>query len=114
MTGPSSRAESLTARREEILGQLAEIEQELAALRTDREGADDDDEHDPDGVPLSAQWSGLEGRRESKLAALAALDEASSRLARGEDGLCRRCGRPIAPARLAVRPEATTCIDCAD
>lgn len=113
MTDPSSRAASLAARREEILVQLAEIERELAALRTDRVAVDDDDEHDPDGVPLSAQWSGLEGRRESKLSALATLDESIARLERGEDGLCRSCGRPIAPARLAVRPEATTCIDCA-
>lgn len=113
MTRSPSRAESLAVRREEILAQLAEIERELAALRTDREGVGDDDEHDPDGVPLSAQWSSIEGRKESKLSALDALDEAIGRLERGEDGLCRSCGRPIPPARLAVRPEATTCIDCA-
>jgi DnaK suppressor protein len=27
--------------------------------------------------------------------------------------VCERCGRPIAPERLAARPEARRCIACA-
>ncbi|MGZ4608520.1 MAG: TraR/DksA C4-type zinc finger protein [Blastococcus sp.] len=27
--------------------------------------------------------------------------------------MCENCGRPIAPERLAARPAARTCIDCA-
>lgn len=107
------RAARLASRRHEVQAQLDEIEQELAALRRTREGASDDDEHDPDGVPLSEQWSRLEGLRLARAEALAGIDEAETRRERGEDGRCRRCGAPIAPARLAVRPEATTCIDCA-
>jgi DnaK suppressor protein len=38
--------------------------------------------------------------------ALAKLDE-------GTYGLCDRCGRPIAPRRLQVKPESVRCIDCA-
>lgn len=113
MASPESRAESIDARRHEVREQLAGIERELAALRRTREGLSDDDEHDPDGVPLSSQWSRLEGLKQTKLEALATIDEADERLARGEDGRCSVCGRPIASARLAVRPEATTCIDCA-
>ncbi|MGO1409363.1 MAG: TraR/DksA family transcriptional regulator [Brachybacterium sp.] len=41
------------------------------------------------------------------------MDDAHTRWSRGEDERCSVCGGPIAPARLAVRPEATTCIDCA-
>lgn len=107
------RAEQLASRRREVQVQLHEIEQQLAALRSSREGAADDDEHDPDGVPLSEQWSRLEGLRLARSEALARIDEAAERLERGEDGRCRRCGAAIAPARLAARPEATTCIDCA-
>jgi DnaK suppressor protein len=44
---------------------------------------------------------------------LAELDAARARLAAGTYGVCERCGRPIAPARLAARPEARLCIDCA-
>ncbi|MFD1834589.1 TraR/DksA family transcriptional regulator [Brachybacterium rhamnosum] len=111
---PGDRAAQLAERRAAARAQLEEIEQELVALRRTREGEADDDEHDPDGVPLSAQWSRLEGLRLARLDALAGIDEAQERLRRGEDGRCARCGKPIAPARLAVRPEATTCIDCAD
>jgi len=107
------RATQLASRRREVQTQLDEVEQELTALRRTREGASDDDEHDPDGVPLSEQWSRLEGLRLARTEALAGIDEATGRLESGEDGLCRRCGNPIAPARLAVRPEVTTCIDCA-
>lgn len=96
-----------------MLAQLREVEQELAALRRTREGVADDDEHDPDGVPLSAQWSRLEGLRLARSEALTGIDEAAQRLAEGTDGRCESCGAPIAPARLAARPEATTCIDCA-
>ncbi|MGO2313797.1 MAG: TraR/DksA family transcriptional regulator [Brachybacterium tyrofermentans] len=107
------RAAQLASRRREVQAQLDEVERELAALRRTREGASDDDEHDPDGAPLSEQWSRLEGLRLARTEALAGIDEAEGRLGRGEDGRCRRCGAPIAPARLAARPEATTCIDCA-
>lgn len=110
---PGDRAAQLAARRVTVLAQLEEIEQELVALRRTREGEADDDEHDPDGVPLSAQWSRLEGLRLARTDVLAGIDVAQERLRHGEDGLCQRCGTPIAPARLAVRPEATTCIDCA-
>lgn len=108
-----SRAAKIEARRHEALARLAGIEHELSALRRTREGLSDDDEHDPDGVPMSAQWSRLEGLRQSTLENLTAIDDAYARWSRGEDGRCSTCGRPIAPARLAARPEATTCIDCA-
>lgn len=108
-----SRAERIGARRRKVLTQLADLDEELDALRRTREGLSDDDEHDPDGVPLSAQWSRLEGLKQNKLDALATIDEAEARRASGEDGRCSVCGGPIAPARLEARPEATTCIDCA-
>jgi DnaK suppressor protein len=107
------RARRLEERRHEVLAQLVGIDEDLSALRRTREGLSDDDEHDPDGVPLSAQWDRLEGLKQAKLAALAAIEQARERAASGTDGVCEVCGRPIAAARLAVRPEATTCIDCA-
>lgn len=111
MTG--SRAARIAQRRGEVLANLAELDQQLADLRALRERLHDDDEHDPDGVSLSSEWSRLEGLRQAEVAALAAIDEAAERLARGEDATCSVCGRPIAPERLEARPQATTCIDCA-
>src|SRR5690242_6416847 len=37
--------------------------------------------------------------------------EALARKAAGTYGICEGCGRPIDPARLKARPEATLCID---
>jgi DnaK suppressor protein len=110
---PRSRAEGIADRRREVVEQLADVERELAELRRMREGLNDDDEHDPDGVSLSSEWSRLEGLRQTQVDALAAIDEAAERLATGDDAICSACGRPIAPERLEARPQATTCIACA-
>src|SRR5690625_7602528 len=96
---PESRAEQIDARRRTVLQQLGELDEELDALRRTRAGISDDDEHDPDGVPFSAQWSRLEGLKRNKLDALTMIDEAEARRASGEDGRCRLCGGRIAPAR---------------
>lgn len=111
--GDDERAARLAARRLEVVAQLQEVEGQLAELRAARGALHDDDEHDPDGVSLSSEWSRLEGLRREEVAALDALDEAARRLARGEGGRCARCGQPIDPARLEARPSATTCIACA-
>jgi DnaK suppressor protein len=44
---------------------------------------------------------------------LSALEAAERRLEAGTFGICRTCGRPIAPARLEVLPAATECVSCA-
>jgi RNA polymerase-binding transcription factor DksA len=109
----SSRADGIAARRQELVAALEEVERELAELRSMRERQHDDDEHDPDGVSLSSEWSRLEGLRQTEVAALAAIDAAAARLSAGDDGICAVCGGPIAPERLEARPDATTCISCA-
>lgn len=114
MTGPDSghRAQ-IVGRIAENKSQLDEIERQLAALREIRDEGNDDDEHDPDGQPLSAQWSRLEGVRSTLLAERAELDSALARSAAGLDRTCAVCGGPIAAGRLEARPQATTCINCA-
>ncbi len=42
------------------------------------------------------------------------LAEALQRLHGGDYGQCEECGEPIAPARLRVLPEVTTCVRCQD
>lgn len=108
-----AHADGLEQRRLEVEQLLASADQQLADLRQMREGLNDDDEHDPDGVSLSSEWSRLEGLRQNRIDQLAAIDAAAERLAEGTDAVCTVCGGPIAPERLEVRPEATTCIDCA-
>jgi DnaK suppressor protein len=43
---------------------------------------------------------------------MALVDEALARLEGGTFGACRRCGKPIAAARLEALPWAAHCIDC--
>ncbi len=43
---------------------------------------------------------------------LAQIDLALARIAAGKYGICDRCGKPIAPARMEAVPHATLCIEC--
>lgn len=45
--------------------------------------------------------------------ALGDVQRALEKLASGTYGVCERCGRPIAPARLEAMPAVTSCIECA-
>lgn len=86
----------------------------LDELAHDREGSNDDDEHDPEGVTLSSEWSRLAGIAEAAAAELRQVDDAIARLDAGAYGVCAGCGRPIPAARLEVRPFATHCVACAE
>ena len=41
------------------------------------------------------------------------IEQALSRVKRGEYGICRECGAPIQPDRLVVLPSTKLCIRCA-
>lgn len=86
----------------------------LAELMHDREGSNYDDEHDPEGVTLSSEWSRLTGLAEAAASELQQVDDAIARLDAGTYGVCANCGRPIPEARLEVRPFATHCVACAE
>ncbi|MDR2322861.1 TraR/DksA family transcriptional regulator [Microbacterium sp. NPDC089698] len=86
----------------------------LDELVHDREGSNDDDEHDPEGVTLSSEWSRLSALAEDAAAQLQQVDDALARLEAGGYGVCTSCGRPIPLARLEVRPFAEHCVACAE
>src|SRR4051794_41941154 len=78
----------------------------LAELTHDRSSQSDDDEHDPEGVPLLAEWSRLSGLIESAHRELQQVDDAIARMDAGTYGVCTNCGRSIPGARLRARPFA--------
>ncbi|MCK8475997.1 TraR/DksA family transcriptional regulator [Microbacterium aurugineum] len=86
----------------------------LDELTHDREGSNDDDEHDPEGVTLSSEWSRLTGLAEAAASELRQVDDALARVDAGTYGLCANCGRPIPAGRLEARPFAEYCVACAE
>ena len=92
---------------------VRKFEDELDALTRARRSESDDDEHDPEGVPLSAEWSRITGLLESARSNAAQVEAAKVRLADGSYGVCVGCGQQIPVERLEVRPCADRCVPCA-
>lgn len=93
--------------------EAARVDEQLRELLLDRADGTADDEHDPEGTPLSAEWSRIAGVRDALALTERELAAARDRLQAGGYGECASCGRPIGAARLAARPTAELCIDCA-
>lgn len=103
----------LRAQRRELELELTRQGDSLNAVRTARSGGDADDEHDPEGPTLSDEWSLRAGVHGELTKTLTAIDAALARIRAGEYGRCLRRGEPIGFDRLAARPAAELCIDCA-
>ncbi len=100
------------------------VERERAKLEVERQELDakiqhlgewlksevdiDAEEGDPDLFEREknlALLNTLERRLEQIVSAIRAIDK-------GLYGVCERCGQPIDPARLEVKPDATLCLKC--
>ena len=104
----------LEALRREASDRTTALSAALAQLTHDRSSQSDDDEHDPEGVPLSAEWSRLSGLLDAARDELQQLDDALARMDDGDYGVCANCGRRIPLARLRVRPFAALCVPCGE
>lgn len=95
---------TLRARRAEILGDLARIEDAL------------DDTPPKDWEDRASERQGdevLEAHGQLEQAELRQIDAALRRIADGTYGICLKCGDPISDARLAAVPTAPLCKTCA-
>ena len=106
--------QNLETAREDAAVRAAAAASALADLIRDRQGSNDDDEHDPEGVTLSSEWSRLSALSDAAADELRQFDAALARLDDGTYGICARCGKPIPAARLEVRPFAELCVPCAE
>lgn len=86
----------------------------LAHVGSMRDSAGGDDEHDPEGVPLSEEWSRLDAQRAAAEQELREIAAAETRIADGRYGICADCGEVIPAARLEVLPFALRCVPCAE
>lgn len=112
MTGISG--EMLAERRADAVARAESAASALAELVHDRQGSNDDDEHDPEGVTLSSEWSRLSALSDAAADEVRRYDDALMRWDAGTYGLCASCGKPIPTARLEVRPFAELCVPCAE
>src|SRR5215218_9269536 len=97
-------AQDLARTRADTLAQIAALSAEFDEVVAASASSNADDEHDPEGATIAFE--------RQQVAALLAQER--QRLADVDDALARaECGRAIAPERLAARPQARTCIDCA-
>jgi RNA polymerase-binding transcription factor len=114
MTNPSSINTALV---EDLRGRLwlargalfrtvARTDDELATLEAHQAGALVEDAA---METAAAILSRLEGQQRHELDE---IEDALGRLESGTFGLCERCQRPIALARLRAMPAARHCVDC--
>lgn len=103
----------LLAEREAALAQIEALTQEFDGLVAASRSSNADDEHDPEGATIAFERQQVVALLEQAQRRLADVDAALAHRAAGDYGICENCGRPIAAERLAARPAARTCIDCA-
>ncbi len=111
--GYGTAREALDAERAETLQRLAGLEREFAGIVEASDSANTDDEHDPEGATIAFERQHVAALLRQAHDQLDSVDAALRRLDEGGYGRCERCGRPIAPERLAARPSATRCVSCA-
>lgn len=114
MTGAADPRRRLDAERVAACDRIASLDGELRRLEESAAEVATDDEHDPDGSGgLAVGRAQLQALRDQARTQLAEVEAAVQRLDAGRYGLCERCGQPVAAGRLAARPTARLCIDCA-
>lgn len=99
--------------RDEASALAARLLDDMRAVSDARDASNVDDEHDPEGSTIAFERSQLEAIRRSALDRRAEAEAALDRIDAGSYGVCLNCGRPIPPERLAARPMAALCLDCA-
>jgi DnaK suppressor protein len=106
-------AAGLARARAEALAQIDALTREFDEVVAASAASNADDEHDPEGATIAFERQQVVALLEQARRRLADVDDALAREAAGDYGRCTDCSRPIAAERLAARPQARTCIDCA-
>jgi RNA polymerase-binding protein DksA len=106
-------SDPLLAEREAALAQIEALTREFDEVVAASQASNADDEHDPEGATIAFERQQVAALLEQAQRRLADVDAALARREAGGYGICESCGRPIGAERLAARPAARTCIDCA-
>jgi RNA polymerase-binding protein DksA len=112
MTAANPRA-LLVAERHEVIERLEALERDFNGIVDAAGQANADDEHDPEGATIAFERQYIAALLGQARSQLSQVEAAIARLDVGRYGECENCGVPIGADRLAARPTARTCIDCA-
>ncbi len=105
--------DALLEERAAALAQIEALSREFDGVVAASQASNADDEHDPEGATIAFERQQVVALLDQARRRLADVEAALARRDAGDYGICTTCGRPIAPERLAARPAARTCIDCA-
>lgn len=108
-----SIGDTLDQERRDTLARIDALTTDFDAIVAGSAETTGDDEHDPEGSTIAYERAQIAALLGAARAYLDDLDQAVARLADGRYSVCEECGGPIAAQRLAARPAARTCIDCA-
>jgi DnaK suppressor protein len=106
-------ADPLLDERAVVLRDIESLRREFDQVVEASASSNADDEHDPEGATIAFERQQTAALLEQARRRLAEIDAALARREAGGYGVCEGCGRPIGAERLAARPAARTCIDCA-
>jgi DnaK suppressor protein len=102
-------AEELRARRDELTAELGEV----TAIERDPDASVSFGKRVGDGTTAAVERLNRVGTARELAAMLEDVQRALVKLEDGTYGICDRCGRLIAEARLEARPWSVDCVDCA-
>ncbi len=103
----------LEEERETYVRQARDLAAEAEALASDREPGDTQfDEESGEGDTLNVERERDLALSASATQAVEEIDRALRRMDIGSFGICERCGKKIAVARLEALPFAALCIEC--
>jgi len=113
MTADSDPRVLIEAERQAVLERIAALERDFNDIVEATGQANSDDEHDPEGATIAFERQHLAALLSQAHDQLGRVEAAIALLDAGSYGVCERCGNAVGDERLAARPTATTCIDCA-
>jgi RNA polymerase-binding transcription factor DksA len=100
--------------RTQLEAELSRLDEQLAALGHGGPGSDlEFDENFADTGQVTAERGEVEALAGTLLETRADVERALQKIDQGSYGVCERCSKPIAEARLEANPTARLCITCA-
>jgi RNA polymerase-binding transcription factor DksA len=103
----------LESERAAALARARDLAASIAAVVAATDGANSDDEHDPEGATIAFERAQAQALLQLAERHLSEVEAALARLAAGTYGVCTSCGADLPTGRLEARPTARTCVSCA-